>query len=112
MPKMGLSVYLTKKKVIDMVEFEANITHNLVEMADEAGVYMSVWRPEESGILKAGQLIPVLRKGIEMMEADPDRFRKFDSPNGWGTYDDFLPWLKKYLGACEEHPEASVESCR
>lgn len=32
--------------------------------------------------------------------------------NGWGTYDDFVQWLKKYLEACREHPEAKIRARR
>lgn len=40
------------------------------------------------------------------------RFRAYDSPNGWGTYDNFVPWLEKYLAACEEYPDAEVRVSR
>ena len=40
--------------------YSANITHNLTKMADEAGIYECLWRPEEIGITKAGQLIEPL----------------------------------------------------
>ncbi len=29
--------------------YSANITHNLGEMADKAGIYYALWRPEEKG---------------------------------------------------------------
>lgn len=34
--------------------YDANITHNLNRMADEAGIYEHVWRPEEIGVTTAG----------------------------------------------------------
>ena len=33
--------------------YSANITHNLGKMAEEAGIYKHLWRPEEIGITKA-----------------------------------------------------------
>ena len=92
--------------------FSANITHNLGKMAEEAGVYKACWRPEEVGITKAAQLIEPLRNGIAQMKADPARFEKHNAPNGWGLYEHFLPWLERYLAACEEHPEAEVNVSR
>jgi hypothetical protein len=77
-------------------------------MAEEAGVYMACWRPEEIGITKAAQLIEPLRNGIALMKADPARFEKHNSPNGWGLYRNFLPWLEDYLAACEANPDADV----
>ena len=92
--------------------FWANITHNLNEMASDAGIYEAVWRPENIGIEKAAQLIQPLEKGIALMKSDPERFKKFEPSNGWGGYDDFVPWLEKYLAACREYPEARVQVSR
>lgn len=94
------------------VFYDANITHNLGAMANEAGIYKACWRPEEIGITKSGQLIDPLRAGLELMESDPPRFKKHDDDNGWGTYEQFVPWVKGYLAACEEHPEANVMASR
>jgi len=107
---MSLDVYLTK--IAPCTVYDANITHNLGRMADAAGIYQHCWRPEEIGITKAAQLIEPLRTAIEQMEADPKRFMEFDAPNGWGTYEHFLPWLKKYLAACEQDPDADVHVSR
>ena len=92
--------------------FSSNITHNLNKMAMEAGIYDIVWRPDENGITKAKQLIEPLTKAIAEMKADPERFKKFDSPNGFGLYEHFVPWLEEYLGACEDEPESSVRVSR
>ena len=92
--------------------FDANITHNLNDMAAEAGIYEHLWRPEEIGITKAAQLIEPLRKGVALMKADPERFQKHNPKNGWGSYDIFVPWIEKYLAACEEYPEADVSASR
>ncbi|WP_152544775.1 hypothetical protein [Deinococcus phoenicis] len=92
--------------------FDANITHNLNRMASEAGLYEAVWRPDEHGYTHAHQIIPVLERGIAEMEADPERFKAFDSPNGWGLYIHLLPWLQRYLTACREYPDALIEVCR
>lgn len=86
----------------------ANITHNLNRMAKEAGIYDCLWRPEENGFAKAEQLIEPLRKGLQTMKDDPERFKAFDAPNGWGLYEHFVPWIEKYLEACEKHPKANV----
>jgi hypothetical protein len=107
---MSLDVYLTR--VQNVTIFEQNITHNLGKMANEAGIYMHLWRPDALGITKAGELIAPLRKGIEMMEADPERFIALNPENGWGSYARFVPWLKRYLEACEDYPDADVEVSR
>lgn len=92
--------------------FESNITHNLNAMAEKAGFYQHVWRPEEIGITKAKELIQPLTNGIALMRAKPAEFKVLSASNGWGTYEQFLPWLDKLLQACIDYPEATVEASR
>ena len=92
--------------------FDANITHNLNKMADAAGIYEACWRPEEIGATKASDIIPILEKGFEDLKARPEYYKQFDSPNGWGLYIDFIPWVESYLNACREYPDATIEVSR
>ena len=110
--------------------YRCNITHNLGKMASEAGLYEALWRPyrlkedyieadfheeleyESKTVTLAQELIPHLEKGLEDLEMRPEHFEKFDSPNGWGTYINFVPFVYKYLEACKEHPKAMVFCCR
>ena len=94
------------------VFFSSNITHNLGAMADEAGIYNCLWRPDENGITKASQLIGPLRTGLALMESDPPRFEKHNPSNGWGSYEDFVPWIREYLAACEANPNADISVSR
>ena len=103
---MSLNFYLTR--VQPMVVFDTNITHNLGKMAEAAGIYNVLWRPGEYGYATAEQIIPILREGLSKLEADPEKFKKFDSPNGWGIYDHFVPFVRKVLEACEEYPDAEI----
>ena len=98
-PRRGPSVY------------SANITHNLGRMAAEAGIYDCLY-PDAHGITRASQLIEPLRNGLVVMRADRARYEAFNAPNGWGLYENFVPWVARYLEACEEHPTATVEVCR
>lgn len=92
--------------------YSANITHNLTEMADAAGIYKACWHPDEIGVTRARQLIPLLEAGLAKLVADPKHYSKFDAPNGWGTYEHFVPWVARYLEACRAHPEAEVRVSR
>lgn len=86
----------------------ANITHNLGRMADEAGIYSCLWRPEEIGFTKAEQLIHPLSEGLKRMKENPTHYKQFSAENGWGTYDQFIPWIERYLNACIEYPDALI----
>lgn len=107
---MSLDVYITATREITV--YSANITHNLNKMAQEAGIYKHLWRPEELNIIKAEQLIEPLRAGLALLKSDPVRFKKFDAPNGWGLYEHFVPWVENYLKACEENPDGLISISR
>ena len=107
---MSLNVYLDSVIGSSSEGYSANITHNLNDMAKEAGIYECLWYPEVGA--KASQLIKPLKAGLSRMKADPGRFKEFDSPNGWGTYEDFVPWIENYLQACEDNPDATVTVSR
>lgn len=109
---MSLDVRLEGVETRTIGYFSSNITHNLGRMAEAAGIYQAIWRPEELGITKAGELIPLLEVGLKELESDPEKFSQYNAPNGWGTYERFVPWVRDYLEACKEHPEATVEVCR
>lgn len=84
------------KTVAELIYF-ANITHNLENMAREAGIYMEIWRPDEIGVTKAKQLIEPLRSGLSRLKGDPERFKKLNASNGWGLYEHFVPFVADYL---------------
>ena len=117
--------------------YSANITHNLGKMANKAGIYEALWRPhllhfsctkemkedfnsddrdrwqkeyvfEDSIKMYARDIISHLEKGLKKLKAKPEYYEKFNSPNGWGMYEHFVPFVEKYLKACKEFPEAQI----
>jgi hypothetical protein len=140
---MSLDVCLSKKRWVSYDEgktydedneeiYSANITHNLGQMAREAGIYEALWRPhrlrpdydipeqdydaeyefEDSVTIKAKEIISFLEKGLLDLKSRPEHFKKFDSPNGWGLYVNFVPFVEEYLNACKEYPEAIITTYR
>lgn len=92
--------------------YDANITHNLGAMADKAGLYYALWRPDERGWTHAKQLISPLEAGLEALKANPAAFKKFNPDNGWGNYDGLVEFVEEYLEACREWPDAEIEVSR
>jgi hypothetical protein len=107
---MSLDVFLTATREVEV--HSDNITHNLGLMAEEAGIYEHLWRPEEIGITTAQQLIEPLSKGLALLKSDPERFRALNPENGWGSYDGLVAFVQRYLAACEIDPDAKVEVSR
>lgn len=115
---MSLHFYLERRGKFDDGEPFAqevasfNYTHNIAKMADAAGIYDCLWRPEENGIETAAQCIEPLELGLTRLVNDRAKFEAFNSPNGWGTYVNFVPWVRKVLEACKANPAAKVRSSR
>jgi len=96
----------------DSCVYSANITHNLGKMADEAGIYKTLWRPDENGISHAHQLIDPLRAGLIQLIEQADYLKQFNPENGWGDYGGLLRFTEQYLNACEKYPQAEVRVSR
>ena len=89
-----------------------NITHNLGDMAEEAGIYYALWRPEEIGIKTTTEVLPLLEEGLDKLKSDPERFKKFNSPNGWGKYENFVEFVENVIASCKEYPDHEIEADR
>ena len=107
---MSLDVYLTR--VQPTTVFDYNITHNLNKMADAAGIYKHLWRPDEIGITKAEQLIQPLTDGLKRLRENPEYYKTFNPENGWGDYDGLVQFVGTYLLACIEYSDAEVSVSR
>ena len=90
--------------------YSTNITHNLHPMFDQAGVGDLLWADNDNQI--AGEILPALEKGLELLKSDPARFSRFNAANGWGLYIHAVPWLEGVVNACREHPRARIRVSR
>jgi len=106
---MSLDVYLKDANNDEAEElYWANITHNLGEMAGKAGIYRAIWRPEEMGVSYAREIIDRVEKGLRHLKERPEYFKQFNSPNGWGLYKNFVPFVEEYLKALKKNPDAKI----
>jgi len=96
----------------DTEVWSGNITHNLGQMAKAAGLYTSLWRPEEEGYVLAKDIVENLRLGLESLLEFPEEYKTLNPSNGWGTYEGFRDFVAEYLAACREYPQAQVRVSR
>jgi len=89
--------------------FWRNITHNLGKMAEKADIYQVLWRPNENGQVRSKDIVPTLKAGLSDLMNRREYYEQFNAPNGWGTYEHFVPFVKEVLRGCEEDPEALVK---
>lgn len=107
---MSLDVMLTNADGVEV--YSANITHNLNKMADAAGIYGCLWRPDENGIVFAWQIIDPLSVGLARIVTNKAEFEAYNASNGWGLWEHFVPFCANYLQACRDNPNARVSVCR
>lgn len=103
---MSLDVHLIDEEGNEL--YWANITHNLNEMASEAGIYQALWRPEEIGAVYAKDIKDIVMKGLTELILNPNYYKQFNASNGWGLYKDFVPFVAEYLKAIIEYPDAKI----
>lgn len=116
-----LNLKTNESQIIDDELYSCNITHNLASMADACGLYEPLWRPyrldpnwtpkleknnkeyefEDNVVIKTFQLIETLEKGLKELEDNPEKYKKFNPTNDWGSYDGLVKFTKKYLTACK-----------
>ena len=92
--------------------YTANITHNLNEMAESAFIYKHLWRPEELGITKAGDLVGPLCDGLKMLVTNRDEMEKYNPPNKWGSYEGLCKFVFSYALACSKFPTSNIRISR
>jgi hypothetical protein len=110
---MSLDVSLQEMRPCEV--YSRNISHDLIPMAQAAGLYEPLWRPEEMKppVMSARALIPHLERGIERLREKPEEFQKLNPANNrWDRYEGFLEFVQAYLEACRELPNAAVRVCR
>lgn len=108
----GREPVIATPKDEDCCVYSGNITHNLAEMATAAEIYKPLWEPDEIGITMAAQLIGPLLEGLGKLKREPEYFRQFNPPNGWGDYEVLVSFVERYLEACKEYPSAEVSVWR
>ena len=99
--------------------YSGNITHNLGKMAAEVKLsngmtlYDILWRPDEQGGLAFAQDISeLLDEGWNILLSDPEKFKKFNPVNGWGSYDGLCNFVYNYRNACWNNPGALLSVSR
>lgn len=87
-----------------------NITHNLTEMAEAAGLYEAMWRPEDikAGVVTGRDVLPLLEDGIAWLVAHKEEAEKLNPENGWGDYDCLLATARAYRDVCRQYPGGRI----
>lgn len=99
--------------------WHGNITHNLCRMAEDCmsfdeydqcyNLYDLLWRdtqaPFEGNYINA--YIAHLAYCLYVLKNDPEHFKQFNPPNGWGTYEQLCQFTEDFIKALITMPEGS-----
>ena len=115
---MSLDVYLTK--VMPTEVYSGNITHNLGKMASKVvlspgqTLYQIVWRPDECAppYTKASEIAELLDEGWNILLSDPEKYKRYNPENGWGSYEGLVNFVYNYRNACWDNPDAELRVSR
>ena len=116
---MSLDVDLMVTQPVSV--YSGNITHNLGKMAGEVKIpymagtvslYTILWRPEELQFTKAREIADLLDVGWNILLSDPEKYKRYNPENGWGSYDGLCDFVYRYRNACWDNPEAELSVSR
>lgn len=82
--------------------YDGNITYNVCEMLEVAfgEDHLKKWND-----LSCDKFFKDLEKGYIDMIKNPKRYKKYDSPNGWGTYETTLSSIKELYENIQRYAE-------
>lgn len=84
-----------------------NMTSNVACMWRHAGADLA-----EFDGRKAGEVYPLLVDAVAEMLANPGTYRAMNPPNGWGSYETCVEFLRQLAVDFGAHPNATVSVSR
>lgn len=91
-----------KNKERAYYDYDGNITYNVCEMLEVAfgEEHLKKWND-----LSCDKFFKDLEKGYIDMIKNPEKYRKYNSPNGWGTYETTLSKIKELYESIQRYAE-------
>lgn len=117
---MSLDISLHQEAEYNTEVYEANITHNLGEMAREITCFILQKREEKPKVITlydilwhgSGQsglvIAPMLEVGLHELKENRRWYEKYNPENGWGNYEGLIKFTEELLFACKEFPETTL----
>lgn len=86
-----------------------NITHNLAPMFRAAGVdWHDYYEHDGNGGRTAAEMLPEVVLAYWRLSDDPDYYRQFNPPNGWGDLECAVEFLRRLTLDLAKHPDGIV----
>ena len=79
-----------------------NLTYNLHPMMDAAGI-----APRETLDGKhAPEVVKLLGEAWDKLIKEPEKYKKFNPANGWGSYGVLINWIQETVDTAERYPDS------
>lgn len=81
-----------------------NVTYNNGPVLRAAGF------PDWHALIEApaSEAAGMLRSVADKLRSDPEQFKAYDPPNGWGGYEDAIDFVEDFAAKCAAHPRATI----
>lgn len=81
-------------------DYDGNITYNVCEMLEVAFGEEHLRKWNDKPVV---EFIEEFKKGYQDMMLNPTKYKQYDSPNGWGTYETTLKAIQKLYNCMIEY---------
>lgn len=85
-------------EMVNVYSCVTNITYNVHDLIERSSGWDT--HNEDNGFVK--DLIPKIQKGLEELTKYPEKYKKYESSNGWGTIKGVKRFYTDILEAWEE----------
>jgi hypothetical protein len=83
-----------------------------VKLENGKTLYDILWRPDEQGFKYAKEISDLLDIGWNILLSDPEKYKRYNPENGWGSYDGLCDFVYRYRNACWDNPDAELRVSR
>lgn len=96
-----------------------NITNNLNKMVQQYSYehYLAIWHPYDLNSLDkcrpllAIDVVNYYEETLIEFLHNRKEYERYNSSNGWGTYDDMVSFLTQLISYCHKYPTATLTAC-
>jgi len=61
---------------------------------------------------KAKEILPKLESALLWLVTNPTKAKEYNAPNGWGLYENALPWLAEVCEYFRNNPDEEIYTCK
>ncbi len=92
----------------DGYNYTSNVSKMFYEAFEKIGGNWRDFHDYNKEHMTCKKAIPLLKKAIKELEDNPEHYKQYNPPNGWGNYEGAINFLKNILSDCEKIPYGRI----